>query len=618
MIRRVKTWILRRVAAMVESAAYPAVEGVAQQVLNAVVPAVTEQALRATVPVATQEALDRALPGAMQQMMDRTRESLQENLPPSLGRIDEAGRAAVDAVRSLHADLGAAAAQEHARQRAALSEHAAALFDRTERTVAGQVAFSAGAGALLQQLARERDAAHPGMKPPLDLSGRVRAEVRKHAGLSPQAAAEPGEEDLLVELRFIRTNSALLRPLLELAAGRRVLYAGQSYYHAWYLSRALRDRGWKADVLNSDDDPATQGNYHGEDFQFAGAPDESRRTLQFYVESLYGYDVFHFSSESDSDNRIGFGAALQELLQPVLGERGEVHLLKALGKKIVYSHNGCHDGVSQTMFAQGGPDPACGTRRWPDEPQVCSDERNLAWGRFRNLVSDYQCLPGGNRVDFNDDPRVHDCPWFYCLDARIWRPDLEVPERLRLPARRGRTLRVWHAVGSQSDRAGSADVRLPVVDKLRSEGWDIELISPDGVPNREARFLQLQADVVLEMTGFGWFGASAREAMMLGKPVICFIRPEWLESLAQEVPDYARDLPIVNATPGTVQDVLRDLLASPDKRAEIGRRSREFMLHWHSSEAAARRFEDIYARLIAGDPLYRATEPPAPRNVSGA
>ena len=46
-----------------------------------------------------------------------------------------------------------------------------------------------------------------------------------------------------------------------------MLFAGQSYYHAWYLSRELRKLGWKADVLNWDPDPSNQIYYHGEDFR---------------------------------------------------------------------------------------------------------------------------------------------------------------------------------------------------------------------------------------------------------------------------------------------------------------------------------------------------------------
>jgi glycosyltransferase involved in cell wall biosynthesis len=93
--------------------------------------------------------------------------------------------------------------------------------------------------------------------------------------------------------------------------------------------------------------------------------------------------------------------------------------------------------------------------------------------------------------------------------------------------------------------------------------------------------------------------------MMLGKPVICYIRPEWLASVREEIPEYADELPIVNATPGTIEDVVCDLIANPEKRRLIGQRSRAFAVKWHSREAAGRRFDEIYGGLLRGDPLLR-------------
>jgi hypothetical protein len=78
-----------------------------------------------------------------------------------------------------------------------------------------------------------------------------------------------------------------------------------------------------------------------------------------------------------------------------------------------------------------------------------------------------------------------------------------------------------------------------LIERLRGEGMALELIEPTGIPNKEVRFLQAQADIFLDMLTYGWFGANIREAMMLAKPVICFIRPEWLESLREEIPEYA-------------------------------------------------------------------------------
>ena len=137
---------------------------------------------------------------------------------------------------------------------------------------------------------------------------------------------------------------------------RSVLYAGQAYYNAWYLSRALRARGWNADVLNWDPNPASQMYYHGEDFRF---DDHDRKPvvlaerIGFYLRALWTYDVFHFSNA----HGISFGWRLQEWFGLRFSPAAEIRLLKNAGKKIVYSNNGCLDGVSQASFKKWGPTP---------------------------------------------------------------------------------------------------------------------------------------------------------------------------------------------------------------------------------------------------------------------
>jgi hypothetical protein len=100
------------------------------------------------------------------------------------------------------------------------------------------------------------------------------------------------------------------------------------------------------------------------------------------------------------------------------------------------------------------------------------------------------------------------------------------------------------------------------------------------------------------MLTYGFYGANVREAMMLGKPVICYLREEWLEGMRKEIPEFVEELPIVSATPETVEAVLRDLVSDVDKRRAIGARSRQFALKWHSASAAGRRFDRIYSGLL--------------------
>ncbi|HZP94414.1 MAG TPA: glycosyltransferase family 1 protein [Burkholderiales bacterium] len=383
---------------------------------------------------------------------------------------------------------------------------------------------------------------------------------------------------------------------------RSVLYAGQAYYNAWYLSRALRRRGWRADVLNWDTNLESQMYYHGEDFTFAPETGSAPKAkIRFYLRALWNYDIFHFSNA----HGMLFGTELNLWFRESFGgDIPEVRFLKCAGKKIAYSNNGCLDGVSQTSFGKWGSEPVCNICPWKNVPQVCSDERNLAWGEFRNSMADYQCLTGGNRVDYNDDPRVHEVPEFYCLDTEMWRPELDIPEKYRLGFPPG-TVTLYHAVGNFDSRTGEHGVNIksthvyrPLVERLKAEGFPVEFIFFSKVPNKEVRFYQAQADIFLDMLSFGWFGATAREAMMLGKPVICYLRPEWLESARREIPEYVDELPIVSATPDTIRDVLVELVANASKRGEIGARSRAFALKWHSADAGARRMERIYMELL--------------------
>ena len=382
----------------------------------------------------------------------------------------------------------------------------------------------------------------------------------------------------------------------------RVLYVGQCYYNTWYLSRALRELGWKADVLNIDAVENDQIFYHGQDFRFRyGSKKNALGHLIFYLRALRQYDIFHFTGAwnlrivSDFDQSMG----------GVLPERWDIRLLKKLGKKIAYSNVGCLDGVSQSSFRTWLPQPVCDICPWQNRADVCSDERNLAWGKLRNSLADYQVTLGGNRKDYNDDPRVHEVPQFYCLDSHVWNPDLLIPSNYRLPIP-AETVKIYHSIGNHESRSEatsnrnikSTHIYVPTIERLKAAGHNVEMIFFHDVPNKKLRYYQAQADIVVDMLTYGWFGANVREAMMLGKPAICFLRPEWLESMRREIPDYVDELPVISATPENIYEILEDLIKHPEKRREIGDRSREFAVKWHSAEAGARRLDQIYSSLL--------------------
>jgi glycosyltransferase involved in cell wall biosynthesis len=290
------------------------------------------------------------------------------------------------------------------------------------------------------------------------------------------------------------------------------------------------------------------------------------------------------------------------------GENWDIHLIKLAGIKIGYANNGCLDGALKTSFSQWGPINTCKDLcRYYNVPEVCSDHINTIWGKFRNWAADYQCNLGGNKVDYNNVPEVFESPWFYCLDTKVWNPDTLIPTNYLLPFSEN-TVKIYHSVGNFEGRSDVSNknikcthIYLDLIDRYKKEGLPVEMIFFHGLPNKVIRFYQAQADIVVDMLTFGFFGANIREAMMLGKPTVCYLRPEWLKMMREEIPEYVDELPIISATPETIDEVLRELISNKAKREEIGKRSRAFVVKWHSSEKAAQYFDRFLQLVMKGD-----------------
>ncbi len=437
---------------------------------------------------------------------------------------------------------------------------------------------------------------------------------------------------------------------------KSILFVGHSFYNCWYLSRELRKIGWKSELINIDTNPATQGYYHGEDFRFSYSEEDLIFRLNSYLNSFANYEIFHFANKGgiyflNEESSIGRKRMLFPLMEFIynvffegksyrrifdillrwrllrsrqnsqfritalgltiyrfilkqwfihkFGKAWDIKFLKMAGKKIGYSNNGCNDGVLKSSFANWSPFNTCSICNWNNHSEVCSDHLNAQWGQFRNEIADYQCNIGCNKADFNLDESVFESPWFYCLDSGFWNPDGLIPSNYMLPYSK-EIVKVYHSVGNFESRSNSKNVTikcthiyLELFEKFKFEGLPTELIFFHGVPNKIVKYYQMQADIVVDMLTFGFFGANVREAMMLGKPVICYLRPEWLEEMRNEIPEYVNELPIISATPETIEEILKDLITDKDKRIEIGKRSREFAVKWHGSINAAKYFDQF-------------------------
>lgn len=172
------------------------------------------------------------------------------------------------------------------------------------------------------------------------------------------------------------------------------------------------------------------------------------------------------------------------------------------------------------------------------------------------------------------------------VDLTDWRP---VPTE-----RRDRPL-IVHAPSERRIK-GTRFVEA-ALEQLRADGvpFDYELV--EGVTRADARKIYERADLLVEQLLLGWYSNLAIELMALGKPVVTYVRDEDLRFVPEQM---RRDLPVINATPGSIYSVLRTWLTERvAELPEVGRASRAYVERWHDPLRVAARTKADYERALA-------------------
>jgi glycosyltransferase involved in cell wall biosynthesis len=390
-----------------------------------------------------------------------------------------------------------------------------------------------------------------------------------------------------------------LAPRVAAAPKRRsVLFSHHCYYNFFYLARALRARGWDAVALSTEPPDGPHANlYHGEDLTVFD-PDPARHDRlveEFFTRTLDRFGIVH----SYGLGRLSVFDANNDVSSDFRAIPWDILERKRRGVLIGYSHCGCLDGVRQSTFECWSP-MTCGNCVWRDQPAVCSNERNLTWGRKLTTIVDLLCTETDPPLDFKGSPKAFRAPLTFALDPEIWRTDLEPPGHLIRPRSRDEVL-VYHGManfelGSREGRnvKGTGAI-VAAVEQLQREGLNIRLDFVKDVPSKDNRFVQSQADIIVDQLNYGRYGALGREGMMLGKPVVGRVNKD--DGDGRPATQCILETPIVDADERSIVDVLRRLASDPQGRKEIGEASRAHALKWWSADRLAQRFEYVYDRL---------------------
>lgn len=359
----------------------------------------------------------------------------------------------------------------------------------------------------------------------------------------------------------------------------RILHAPAIITHQqWTISRAQRELGYKSDfmVFNADHDWQPQHdcdiNFHFDRNMITFNPlrpiglfKTAKFLIQFsmfFIKSLFKYDVFHFHSES------------------FLGSRStlDLKILRLFRKKIVFQYWGC-DIRLKSMSKLENKYSTC-----DNCIRICQNSRKLRDILNHLKYADFRVYAGADTIKSVPDALFIPI----AIDLTHCSPVWEIPEEYLL-GKKDNSIRILQAFQNweiRGDQKGTRFIRS-AIEQLNNQGYKIEYIFLDKVPNIAMKYYYQQADIVIDALLTGWYSNVSVEAMAMGKPVVCYLNEEYKRLIPGETP-------IVNANPDNLVEVLRKLVSDKELREDIGRKGREYVEEFYDSIKIAQQYIDLY------------------------
>lgn len=284
--------------------------------------------------------------------------------------------------------------------------------------------------------------------------------------------------------------------------------------------------------------------------------DEKENKLKsFLQESIQQYDIFHFH----------FG-------ETFFPDKRDLEMLKQAGKKMVVHHHG--SDIRLLSVAKSFNNPYIRVKPEWTEEKIYKNVATLSNYIDHAIVQDHE-LEG---YISNLYKHTHVIP--HTIDVNRFKANY--------PAVKNASPLIVHAPTSR-DLKGTEFI-LNAVNELKRLGLSFRFKLIEKMSYDETINLLSQSDIVIDQLRIGASGYISSEAMAFGKPAVCYIRNDL-------VPKYPQGLPIVNANPSTITNVLKDLILNPQKRNELGIRGRKYVETYHHAPIVADKYVDIYKRL---------------------
>lgn len=203
------------------------------------------------------------------------------------------------------------------------------------------------------------------------------------------------------------------------------------------------------------------------------------------------------------------------------------------------------------------------------------DAEWTAWVSQRAAANRQLAVESGLPLFVSTPDLLHDLPtatWLpICLDPSVFANDEPVMERTRP--------RVLHMPSKRNPPIKGSQYVDPVMRALDAEGL-IEYVAPDHMRHSEVPAVMAGCDIVVDQLLSASYGVTSLEAMAAGRVTITAVSDETAALMPVRPP-------MVDATPETLEQVVRDLVADREHARRVAAEGVEFVHTWHDGRYSA-------------------------------
>jgi hypothetical protein len=350
---------------------------------------------------------------------------------------------------------------------------------------------------------------------------------------------------------------------------KSILFHNPDYHCTYFYQQELIKLGWRADIFAYDSYPEKL-LYHSK---------EIKRSYKITKKFALNYTLwlltnfFKYKYILYYGRPVDYGNWLRKFhikirIEPMLS------VMKLFGIKIIYLPTGCNDEFTRERFIKFDNGNVCANCGFFER---CDDERNKRNLYIVNRYADLVIGHGFTPLTISNQKHVR----WKSFDLEKYRPTIEIPQKFLIPS--SSSFKILHSTRLEDRNLNGKNIKgsryiESAVERLINEGFNCELIRVTDANSADMRFFQAQADLIVDQLIYGHWGSSALEGIALGKPVICYFSSEWKKNY---IDNLSIDVwPFIEANPGNIYDVLKELINNPILISKYSKLSEEFAIKY--------------------------------------